>query len=221
MEPRIETVTAALMKIVLAYLLGAVSGSLMVGRLRGVDIRELGSGNAGGTNAFRTQGLWFALGVVVIDVGKGVLAAGVVPGLALPPAADSMADQQLTLACGLAAVVGHCYPVWHGFRGGKGAATAVGVLLAVNPWLLVPRLVTWLLVLGLSGYVSIATVLAGFSLVPAVIWMDAGPNLPLFAVLLALFMAFMHRGNFRALATGEEYRFERARIANWFARGDR
>jgi len=214
-------VTAALVKIVLAYLLGAVSGSLVVGRLRRVDIRELGSGNAGGTNAFRTQGLRFALGVVIIDVGKGVLAAGVVPDLALPLADGTLSEARLVLACGLAAVVGHCYPVWHGFRGGKGAATAVGVLLMVNPWLLAPMLTTWLVTLGLSGFVSIATVLAAISLVPATVWMDAGPDQLLFTVVLALFITFMHRGNFVALARGEEYRFERARVVHWFGRRGR
>jgi len=134
--------TALIIKVVLAYLLGSVSGSLMLGRLKKVDIRSLGSGNAGGTNAFRTQGLVFALGVVVIDVGKGFLAAWWIPALGLgglPAIADS---NLLAMACGLAAVVGHCFPIWHGFRGGKGAATAVGVLIFIEPWLLLPLLIT-------------------------------------------------------------------------------
>lgn len=113
----------------LAYLLGSLIGSLIVGRLRGgVDIRNAGSGNPGGTNALRTQGAAFALWVVLIDAGKGWIAVAVLPDLRLPfvgidPAIDRL---WLTVACGAAVVVGHVYPVWYGFRGGKGAATLVG-----------------------------------------------------------------------------------------------
>ena len=118
----------------LAYLLGSVSGSLLLGRLRHVDIRSAGSGNAGGTNAFRTQGFVFALGVVIIDIGKGVLAA-LLPGWF---AWGSIAEPSAPLWCAMAAGVGHCYPVWHGFRGGKGAATAVGALTVIQPITLIP-----------------------------------------------------------------------------------
>jgi glycerol-3-phosphate acyltransferase PlsY len=201
--------TALVLKILLAYLLGSVSGSLLVGRLRSVDIRRLGSGNAGGTNAFRTQGLVFALPVVLIDVGKGVLAAGWIASLHFSDATVP-APGVLSMACGFAAVLGHCFPLWHGFRGGKGAATAVGALIVIAPWLLLPVAVTWLAVLVLTGYVSLATVLAGFSLVPGAWWLQDRALL-LFALLIALFLLFTHRGNIRNLRAGTEYRFERAR----------
>jgi glycerol-3-phosphate acyltransferase PlsY len=203
--------TALIIKVVLAYLLGSVSGSLMLGRLKKVDIRSLGSGNAGGTNAFRTQGLVFALGVVVIDVGKGFLAAWWIPALGLgglPAIADS---NLLAMACGLAAVVGHCFPIWHGFRGGKGAATAVGVLIFIEPWLLLPLLITWLVTLIMSGYVGLSTVLAAFSLVPSA-WAMNDNALMLFSAVLALFILFTHRGNIRKLRNGTENRFERMQI---------
>ena len=137
-----------------AYLLGSLSGSLLLGRLRGVDVRTMGSGNAGGTNAFRTQGLRFALGVVLIDVGKGALAAW----LAL-----RFAPEWAWPAAGLA-VLGHVWPVWHGFRGGKGAATAVGALLVLWPLAVPLMLGVWLLVLVTTGYVGLSTVLATASL---------------------------------------------------------
>ncbi len=114
-----------LLNIVLAYLLGSFSGSLMLGALRKVDIRLSGSGNAGGTNAFRTQGLRFALGVVLIDVAKGVLAAALISRLHFLGGGGAGDYSTQALLCGFAAIVGHCFPVWHGFRGGKGAATAV------------------------------------------------------------------------------------------------
>lgn len=206
------------LKALIAYLLGSVSGSMVMGAVRHVDIRQSGSGNAGGTNAFRTQGFRFALGVVLIDIGKGVLAAWGVPRLPLPLSVAEADTAAVVLTCGLAAVVGHCYPIWYGFRGGKGAATAVGALLVIQPWALLPMIATWLLVLVVTGWVGLATILAALSLIPAVGWLDGvGANL-LFAALLALFIVFTHRSNIARMAAGTENRFERIRIANWFGR---
>src|SRR3982750_4175819 len=100
--------------LLLAYLLGSLSGSLLLGRFRGVDIRTQGSGNAGGTNALRTQGWKFALGVVVVDVGKGALAAWL--ALRSAPTDGTLSPYAVALAASLAAVIGHVWPVWHGFR---------------------------------------------------------------------------------------------------------
>lgn len=206
---------AALAEVLIAYGLGSVSGSLLLGRLRGVDIRTMGSGNAGGTNALRTLGPWFALGVVLIDVGKGALAAGLVPAL-LDPATPGW-----RAVCGFAAVFGHCYPVWHGFRGGKGMATAVGTVAALAPWLLLPMFITWVLVIVLTGYVGLATVLAAAGLVPAAWLAGADAAMLAYAVVLALFIAFTHRANFQRLLSGTENRFERVRIGHWLGRRGR
>lgn len=203
--------TVLITKIVLAYLLGSISGSLLIGKLRKVDIRKQGSGNAGGTNAFRTQGLVFALGVVIIDVGKGFLAAWWVPALPLWGAQDVVSPDVLVMLCGFAVVAGHCFPAWHGFKGGKGAAAAVGALLVIEPWVLVPLILVWLITLVLSGYVSLATVLAGFSVVPAAWWLGDGA-LVIFAAILALFLLFTHRSNVRRLRDGTENRFEGIRL---------
>ena len=202
---------ALIIKIGLAYLLGSVSGSLLLGRLKKVDIRGQGSGNAGGTNAFRTQGLVFAIGVVVIDVGKGFLAAWWIPTLGIGNLAAAPDPVLLVMACGFAATLGHCFPVWHGFRGGKGAATAVGALIVIEPWLLLPLAVTWLLTLVTTGYVGLSTVFAGFSLVPAAWWVN-DQTLLVFTVILAIFLLFTHRNNMRKLRNGTEYRFERIHI---------
>ena len=115
------------------------------------------------------------------------------------------------MACSFAAVLGHCYPIWHGFRGGKGAATAVGTLIVIEPWLLLPLLITWLITLIMMGYVGLSTVLAGFSLVPAA-WAMDNNNLMIFSAVLALFLLFTHRGNMRKLREGTENRFERIHI---------
>lgn len=208
--------TAFIVKIVLAYLLGSISGSLLLGRLKKVDIRGQGSGNAGGTNAFRTQGLVFALGVVLIDVGKGFVAAWLIPALDFSASAAVPDARLLVMACGFAAVLGHCFPLWHGFRGGKGAATAVGALIVIQPWLLVPMIIVWLITLIMTGYVGLSTVLAGFSLVPAA-WAMNDHQLMVFSAILAFFLLFTHRKNMRNLRDGTEYRFERIHI---FSRKD-
>ena len=156
-------------KAVFAYALGSLSGSLLLGRRLGFDIREAGSGNAGGTNALRTRGWRFALGVVVIDIGKGALAVWL--ALLLPTTAASPGLYVEALACGFAAVLGHVFPVFYGFRGGKGAATVVGTIAVLYPVALPPLLLVWLLVLGSTGYVGLATVLAGVSLVPLLWWL--------------------------------------------------
>src|SRR5210317_1286740 len=96
---------ALILKVILAYLLGSVSGSMLLGRLKKVDIRSQGSGNAGGTNAFRTQGLVFALGVVIIDVGKGIIACWWIPALGIGEASQLLEPRLLVMVCGFAAVL--------------------------------------------------------------------------------------------------------------------
>ena len=199
-------------KILLAYLCGALLGSLIVGRLRGVDIRSLGSGNAGATNALRTQGKLFGLLVLIIDIGKGILVVRWLAPAAWPlPGPDPAVDREwLTLACGLAVVVGHVYPVWFGFRGGKGAATVVGVVAALELRLLLPLLGTWIVMLLLFGYVGLATMTAGAGLVIAVCFLDPADT-PLigFCAALAAFIVFTHRSNIARMLAGNENRVRR------------
>lgn len=193
--------------LLLAYLLGSVSGSLWLGRFRGVDIRTLGSGNAGGTNAFRTQGWRFALAVALIDVGKGALAAGL--ALWLGPAQSA---QTLAWAAVAAAMVGHVWPVFHQFRGGKGAATWIGGLLVAWPMALLPVLLCWALVVTGTGYVGLATVVAGFSVLLAAWSSSADGATWVFAGGVALLLLFTHRSNLQRLLQGREHRFQRVRI---------
>lgn len=202
---------ALTLKLVLAYLLGSVSGSLLLGRLKKVDIRSQGSGNAGGTNAFRTQGLLFAMGVVLIDIGKGFIAAWWIPTQDFGGLPDVLDPSTLVMACGFAAVLGHVFPIWYGFRGGKGAATAVGALIAIEPWLLLPLVICWVITLIMTGYVGLSTVLASFGLVPAA-WAMDNNKLMVFSAILALFILFTHRANMRKLLKGTEFRFERIHI---------
>ena len=147
-------------KFLISYFIGSLMGAMIIGKLYGgVDIRKMGSGNAGGTNALRTQGFVFALGVVIIDIGKGFIGAGVVPGLDIPlvPTDPSVSRQWLELSCATAAVFGHVWPVFHRFQGGKGAATLIGTFVVLGPELIIPMILVWGWVLVLSGYVGLAT----------------------------------------------------------------
>lgn len=195
------------LKVLIGYLLGSLNGSLVLGKvLGGPDVRSVGSGNAGGTNALRARGKWFALGVVAIDVAKGAVAAGFVPGLGFGEPAFPAA--WVALACGAAAVVGHCYPVWFQFKGGKGGATGVGVLAALAPALLLPGLLAWLLVVTTTGYVGLATMSAA-AVLPVVVAATALPeraDLFVFLVLLALFIGWTHRSNIARMLRREETR---------------
>lgn len=207
-------------KLLASYLIGSVVGSLLLGRLRGVDIRTVGSGNAGATNALRTQGKAFAIGTALIDVFKGAAAAWWIAPLAMP-AAGGLSLPETQLACGLAAALGHCYPLYHGFRGGKGAGTLFGTVLVLYPWAGLAMLSLWAIVLTSTGYVGLGTVLAGLSF-PLALWLIYQPvSLVLLALALAagLFLTFTHRSNLARLRAGSEHRFERARIwKRWFGR---
>ena len=199
-------------KLLLAYLLGTLLGSLLLGRLRGVDIRNLGSGNAGATNALRTQGKLFGFLVLVVDIAKGLFAvwwlpSAVLPGVGIDP---DLPRDWLTLGCGFAVIVGHVYPVWFGFRGGKGAATVVGVIAAVEPRLLLPLIISWFIVLVLTGYVGLATMLSGVVVVVAVYVLQPHNTALLnFCLGVTGFIVYTHRGNIARMRAGQENRVRR------------
>lgn len=198
-------------KFLLSYFIGSLMGAIIIGRLRGgVDIRSMGSGNAGGTNALRTQGVAFALGVVVIDIGKGAVAAGLIPGLEIPFVAvdPQISRTWLVLCCSAAAVFGHVWPIYHRFRGGKGAATFIGTLLVINATLVVPMLFIWAWVLIFSGYVGLATMAAAVALPIWIAFTRLSAEQPLFiySVVMAGFVVFWHRSNIQRMRAGVEHR---------------
>ena len=201
-------------KFLISYFIGSLMGAMIVGKLRGgVDIRTMGSGNAGGTNALRTQGFAFALGVVVIDIGKGFVGAGVVPGLEIPfvPADPEVSRTWLALCCGAAAVFGHVWPVFHRFRGGKGAATIVGTLIVLGPELILPLVLVWAWVLILSGYVGLATMIAAAA-VPlwiAVTRLPGDQPLFIYTAIMAVFVIRWHSSNIQRMREGTEHRNKR------------
>ena len=208
------------LKVLLAYLLGSVVGSLVIGRLRGgVDIRKLGSGNPGSTNALRTQGLAFGIWVIVIDVVKGIVAAALIPLIPIPVAASSgELAAWLPASCAFAAVLGHVFPVWHGFRGGKGVATLVGAYAGLELALLAPLVLSWLAVVMVSGFVGLSSIVAAMAMPVYLLIRDGARFTPFlgFALASALLVLYTHRGNVRRMRAGNE---PRARKLWLFGRG--
>lgn len=196
--------------LLLAYVVGATPTALWVGRwIFGVDLRERGSGNLGATNTFRVLGWRAGIPVVTVDVLKGLI-----PVVGFPVAAGNP-DAVWTIGFGAAAILGHVFPFWTRFRGGKGVATSTGVFLALAPWAVLVGLCVWLAAVGLTRYVSLGSVLGALVLPGAVLFTphQGGEVLIGFTVGLALFIVWSHRANLGRLARGEEQRLEIGRPA--------
>jgi acyl phosphate:glycerol-3-phosphate acyltransferase len=198
---------------VLSYLLGSVVGSLLIGRFRGVDIRTLGSGNAGATNALRTQGKAVALAVLLIDLAKGWFATGVIAPAVIPgvPTAEPELHALSGAVCGIAVILGHVYPIWFGFRGGKGVATFLGAVLGISPVLVLVMAVTWLAMAILFGFVGLASMAGAVAVAVAIAAGTLSPRTPLlvFGILAAVLIIFTHRSNIDRMMKGVESRARR------------
>jgi acyl phosphate:glycerol-3-phosphate acyltransferase len=194
--------TTPLLLVLFAYLVGATPSSLWIGRaVHGVDLRKVGSGNLGATNAYRILGARTAIPVLLLDLTKGWLPVALFPRLA-PEAGFGW-----TIAYGAAAILGHVFSFWVSFRGGKGIATSTGVFLALAPWALLVGFGVWLLVVLLTGYVSLGSILAALILPAAVLLTATGPGengLFVFSLSLALLVLWAHRANIGRLLRGEE-----------------
>jgi glycerol-3-phosphate acyltransferase PlsY len=183
-----------------AYLLGSLAWGLWIGRLRGVDVRRVGSGNLGATNVARAVGRGFGLLVLSLDVAKGLLA--VFLGRAIAP------GSWLPAACGFLAILGHVTSPWAGFRGGKGVATGAGASLALLPGPTAVALVVFLVAFGTTRIVSVGSLAAAAALPVAAYAMGGETGWALaYAVAVALVVWWRHRGNLRRLLRGEEPRF--------------
>ncbi|MEO8226503.1 MAG: glycerol-3-phosphate 1-O-acyltransferase PlsY [Gemmatimonadota bacterium] len=199
---------SAALALLVSYLLGAVPTSYLVGRVfRGIDLREHGSKNLGATNLYRTLGWKFAVPVGLFDIAKGAI-----PVLVFAPAVS--ASRLFALACGGAAVLGHVFSVFVRFRGGKGVATAAGVVAGLAPVAVGIAALVWIAVVFGTGYVSLGSISAAAVLPIAVLLVRPG-DWQLFAGVAAIAAAvvYLHRANIRRLAAGTENRFGRRRAA--------
>lgn len=204
-------------KLLVAYLVGNIMGGDVLRILfGGPDLRLSGSGNVGATNALRTQGFGYAAGVLTFDVTKGALVTSLLPFLDLS-GLDIVPLSPRVVACICAGIValGHCYPVFHRFRGGKGVATLVGIFGVLVPTAVILGLLGFVLILLLTGYVSLSSLIAA---AVAVIWIAVGfpdgigsPEGQLALCMMAL-VVLKHRTNIVRLISHTESRFERARV---------
>jgi acyl phosphate:glycerol-3-phosphate acyltransferase len=190
--------------LLIAYLVGAIPMSWLVARLAaGVDLRRVGSGNLGATNLYRTLGWRYAVPAGLFDIVKGTLPTIVLPGRV-------GTDAWLPLAVGGAAVMGHVFSVFVKFRGGKGVATAAGVVLALAPIPLLASFLTWVVILKATGYVSLASMVGAVAFpIGAALAGTANPYVVPVGVAMAAFIVFTHRTNIGRLLTGTEHRFGR------------
>ena len=189
-----------ILPIALSYLVGSISGSLLLGKLWKIDIRTLGSGNAGGTNALRSVGVPFGILTFIIDLSKGMLPVYLVKG-----------DISLMLLCGFAAMLGHVYPIFYNFKGGKGAGTLLGVLIIALPTSAIYIVVTFLSSVILSGYVGFSTMLATFILV-IYTTIYAGYPFIIFSTCSFLFIIYNHRDNIQRMREGNENQFSKVML---------
>ena len=197
--------------LLIAYVVGSIPAAYVAGRVvKGIDLREHGSGNLGATNVYRLLGAKVAATVLLFDAAKGALPVRLLPTLLLP-AADADARLLWAVAYGIAAIAGHVRPVfllWKG--GGKGVATAAGVFSALVPVPMLVAVAVFAAVLAASGYVSLAS-LSAAAVLPVAVASLLGPASPLFIVslLVGAFVFWTHRANIRRLRRGEEHRFGR------------
>jgi glycerol-3-phosphate acyltransferase PlsY len=194
---------------ILAYILGSIPTAVWAGKiLRGIDLREHGSGNAGAANAIRVLGWKIGVPVLLIDMAKGWLAA-------MLPAFFTLADPgtalitNLQIGTGLTAIIGHIFPVFARFRGGKGVATASGVILAIHPLLTLSCLVVFLIILLLTRIISVSSMSAGIAFPILLFTLFDTPSLlfKFFSVLIAVALIITHRNNIKRLLKGEEKKF--------------
>ncbi|HEU5365403.1 MAG TPA: glycerol-3-phosphate 1-O-acyltransferase PlsY [Hanamia sp.] len=194
--------------IILAYFIGSIPTAIIVSKLFfNIDIREYGSGNMGATNTFRVLGPKFGTIVMVGDMLKGILAVSLYN--LLPYYLTNELDKtNLMIGLGLAAVIGHIYPIWADFRGGKGVATLFGMVLAIQPIVAINCVGVFLLVLYLTRYVSLSSIIAGVALPICVLWIYNEKEVfyRVFAVAVAALIVLTHQKNISRLLKGNEGR---------------
>lgn len=204
------TIIVCLAAVVFGYLLGSVPTGFLVGRARGVDLRSVGSGNIGATNALRVLGKKAGVIVLILDAAKGALACWGLPRLAEVVGPTAGSDQNLlSVLAGAGAILGHNYTCWLKFKGGKGVATSAGVLAVITPVALLLATAVWVIVFVVGRYVSLASISAALAL-PFLVWLTKGNSfLTAFAVLMAAVVIYAHRSNIKRLVNGTEHRFGR------------
>lgn len=188
-----------------AYLLGSIPTAVWIGKyFYKIDVREYGSGNAGATNVFRVLGKKAGIPVLLIDVFKGFLAVSIAYLIDYPQGSNQFINLQLVL--GIASLVGHIFPVFASFRGGKGIATLLGIIIAVYPYAAIISIIIFLIVFLILGYVSLGSMTAAvaFPIIVIFIFKTQTPALIIFSILIAIMVLITHQKNIERLLRREE-----------------
>ncbi len=197
-----------LLLIIIAYLIGSIPTALIISRKYfGIDIRDYGSGNMGATNAFRILGPKFGIIIMILDIIKGMLAVGLF--YFLPEyLSNELLRTNFMIGLGLSAVIGHIFPIFASFKGGKGVATILGMLIAIQPVVAICCLGVFAIVLYLTRYVSLSSILAAIMLPVSVLWIWNEHEIlyRVFALLVALMVVLTHQKNISRLIKGHESR---------------
>ena len=194
---------------VLSYLLGAIPNGFLIARARGIDIRTVGSGNIGATNVYRSVSKSLGILTFVLDAVKGAVPALVFPLLA-STLANAVTPDWLPLLFGGLAIAGHTWPVYLGFKGGKGVATSAGALIGIAPAAMGIGVACWLVALISTRFMSVASIVAAVAVPAAGWWLysSRGVALPVALTLLGALIIWRHKGNMKRLMSGTESRFE-------------
>lgn len=195
--------------LILAYLFGSIPTAVWIGQaFYGIDVREYGSGNAGATNTFRVLGKKAGIAVMFLDILKGYTATNLVYliGLSVTGPQNSVQFVNYQLALGITAVMGHLFPVFAGFRGGKGIATLFGMILAVQSQAAMLCVLTFIIVLLITKYVSLSSILAGFSFPLSIIFIFQSPirSVVLYGMCICVLILVTHQKNIERLIKGKE-----------------
>ena len=195
-----------LLLICLAYLIGSIPTAVWISKsVYGIDIRDYGSGNAGATNTFRVMGSKWGSVVMLVDVVKGIVATSLY--IVLPfYLTNELHRTNFMIALGLAAVIGHIFPIWASFRGGKGVATLLGMAIAIQRLVAACCIGVFLLVLFLTRFVSLSSILAGISFMVFILFIfnEREPLYRIFAILVALMVVLTHQKNIGRILRGTE-----------------
>jgi glycerol-3-phosphate acyltransferase PlsY len=195
--------TNLFLPIILGYLIGSIPFGFLVGKIKGVDIRNVGSGNIGATNIYRTLGVWPGVSVFALDLLKGTAAVYIAQAL-LPQSTPVLSREYFIVVSGVAAMVGHMFSIFLGFKGGKGAATSLGILLGIAPDLFVIAIIYVIICIAVTRYVSVASITGVILLAALMFIMDKPLAYGICTVLAAVLMIYKHIPNIKRLLSGTE-----------------
>ena len=202
-----------------SYMIGSISGGIIIGKFKNIDIRAKGSKASGATNALRTMGIFFAFLVLIIDVYKGFFATSYIPSFFL----ENPCNKTKILA-GIFSILGHIYPLYFKFKGGKGVGTALGTLFAFPSILsfVLTAFISWVIFLALTGFVGLSSILASL-LIPISYFLYADHlinELLLYSLFIGLLVIFTHRENIIRMINRKENQFKKIMLLNLFKKND-